>query len=88
MSIACLLLKPDTRLLRICRHVSLMRAVIREDLSMSMVDELVNDIKRAIEFLDTHYVFTQSQVFSTQQSILRPLPHISSQALAQCYIVG
>lgn len=44
------------------RHISLMRAVIREDMSMSMADELVSDIKRAIEYLDTHYVFTQSQV--------------------------
>ena len=45
-----------------CRHLSLMRAVIREDMSMSMVDELVADIKRATEFLDNHYVFTKSQV--------------------------
>lgn len=33
----------------------LLRAVIREDMSMSMVDELVKDITRAVEYLDTHF---------------------------------
>ena len=33
----------------------LLRAVIREDMSMSMVDELITDIKRAVEYLDNHF---------------------------------
>ena len=32
------------------RNVTLLRAVIREDLSMAMADELVADIGRAIEW--------------------------------------
>ncbi|KAK9795484.1 hypothetical protein WJX73_003546 [Symbiochloris irregularis] len=44
------------------QNVSLMRAVIREDMSMSMVDELVSDIKRATDYLDNHFVFSKAQV--------------------------
>lgn len=44
------------------QHIGLMRATIREDLSMSMADELVNDLKRTIAYLDTHYVFSENQV--------------------------
>lgn len=31
---------------------------------MSMADELVNDLKRTIAYLDTHYVFSENQVQS------------------------
>jgi hypothetical protein len=34
-----------------CRHVKLLRAVIREDLSFGMVDALLNDIKRALDWV-------------------------------------
>lgn len=33
----------------------LLRAVVREDMSMSMVDELIKDITRSVEYLDTHF---------------------------------
>lgn len=33
-----------------CRHITLLRAVVREDLSLSMADELVKDIARAVEW--------------------------------------
>ena len=42
----------------------LLRAVVREDLSMSMVDELIKDIGRAIDWLDHHYTFTDTEVAS------------------------
>ena len=45
-----------------CRHVKLLRCVIREDLSMSMVEELINDIKRVVEYLDNHYVISKDEV--------------------------
>ncbi len=48
--------------MRMCRNVMMLRAVIREDLSMSMVDELVKDIHRAIEWLDHHYTFSDAEV--------------------------
>ena len=40
----------------------LLRAVVREDMSMAMVDELIKDIQRAIEWLDHHYTFTDAEV--------------------------
>ena len=33
-------------------HVKLLRAVVREDLSMSMCEQLVRDIERAVAYLD------------------------------------
>ena len=50
------------------RHVMLLRAVVREDLSMAMVDELIKDIHRAIEWLDHHYTFTDKEVRSPSTS--------------------
>lgn len=44
------------------QHVMMLRAVVREDLSMSMVDELIKDIHRAIEWLDHHYTFTDKEM--------------------------
>eukprot|EP01024_Parvocaulis_polyphysoides_P053449 TRINITY_DN5326_c0_g1_i1.p1 TRINITY_DN5326_c0_g1~~TRINITY_DN5326_c0_g1_i1.p1 ORF type:complete len:424 (-),score=48.29 TRINITY_DN5326_c0_g1_i1:236-1318(-) len=44
------------------RHVKLLRAVIREDMTVSMIDELAKDIKRAVEWLDTHFLFTKDQM--------------------------
>ncbi|KAK9828574.1 hypothetical protein WJX72_000821 [[Myrmecia] bisecta] len=44
------------------RNVRLLRAVIREDLSMSMVDELVTDIQRAVDWLDHHHTYTDDQL--------------------------
>ena len=33
-------------------HVKLLRAVIREDLSMSMCEQLIRDVQRAVAYLD------------------------------------
>lgn len=44
------------------QDITLLRAVIREDLSMAMVDELIADISRAIDWLDHHYIFNDSQL--------------------------
>lgn len=41
-------------------HITLLRCVVREDLSMAMADELIDDIDRAIEWLDHHYVFNDN----------------------------
>ena len=45
-----------------CRHIKLLRVVIREDLSMSMVEELIKDFVRVVEYLDHHFSFTDDQV--------------------------
>lgn len=45
-----------------CRHIKLLRVVIREDLSMSMAEELIKDFVRVVEYLDHHFSFTDDQV--------------------------
>ena len=52
----------DADVMWTCREVSLLRATIREDMSMSMVDELMKDIQRAVDHLDHHFTFTDNQV--------------------------
>ena len=42
--------------------VRLLRCVVREDLSMGMVDNLVADIRRVVEQLDKLFVFTDKEV--------------------------
>lgn len=42
--------------------VKLLRCVVREDLSMGMVDNLVADIRRVVEQLDKLFVFTDKEV--------------------------
>ena len=43
-------------------EVKLLRCVVREDLSMGMVDNLVADIRRVVEQLDKLFVFTDKEV--------------------------
>eukprot|EP01025_Chloroclados_australasicus_P008035 TRINITY_DN12763_c1_g1_i1.p2 TRINITY_DN12763_c1_g1~~TRINITY_DN12763_c1_g1_i1.p2 ORF type:complete len:494 (-),score=65.96 TRINITY_DN12763_c1_g1_i1:429-1910(-) len=66
------------------RHVKLLRAVIREDMTISMIDELVKDVERAVKWLDTHFTFTQEQMdmfrqkfqlFRLDSNILRAKKH-------------
>ena len=40
----------------------LLRAVIREDMSMAMVDELIKDITRAVSYLDSHFTINVNDV--------------------------
>ena len=42
--------------------VKLLRCVVREDLSMGMVDNLVADIRRIVDQLDKIFVFTDKEV--------------------------
>ena len=58
----------------VCRNVMLLRAVIREDMSMSMVDELIKDLHRAIEWLDHHYTFSDAEVKTLSTNINEALP--------------
>ncbi len=44
------------------RETKLLRAVIREDMSMSMVDELIKDITRSVEYLDSHFTINVNDV--------------------------
>lgn len=44
------------------RETKLLRAVIREDMSMAMVDELIKDITRAVEYLDSHFTININDV--------------------------
>jgi glutamate decarboxylase len=48
--------------------VKLLRVTIREDFSMGMADELVADIGRAIEYLDHHYTFNDTQLLALKKS--------------------
>lgn len=43
-------------------EVKLLRCVVREDLSMGMVDNLVADIRRVVDQLDKLFVFTDKEV--------------------------
>ena len=45
-----------------CRDTKLLRAVIREDMSMAMVDELIKDIARSVEYLDSHFTINVNDV--------------------------
>ena len=61
----------------VCREVKLLRAVIREDMSMSMVDELIKDIARGVEYLDSHFTINVNDVHkpegkSLTVSIMQP----------------
>ncbi|KAK9814098.1 hypothetical protein WJX72_000614 [[Myrmecia] bisecta] len=44
------------------QHIKLLRAVIREDMSRAMVDELAHDIRRAVEWLDIHHTEVDNEV--------------------------
>ena len=53
----------------------LLRAVIREDMSMQMADMLVRDIQDAVAWLDTHVVLSTKQVTAlTQQFKMQRMP--------------
>lgn len=44
------------------RETKLLRAVIREDMSMAMVDELITDITRSVQYLDSHFTINVNDV--------------------------
>ena len=46
---------PAYRMAPKASHVQLLRAVIREDMSMTMADALLKDIKHALAYLDAHF---------------------------------
>lgn len=53
----------------------LLRAVVREDMSMQMADMLVRDIQDAVAWLDTHVVLSKQQVTAlTSQFKLARMP--------------
>ena len=41
---------------------------------MSMADELVADIRRAVDYLDHHYIFNETQVSNGRRSFLKTFP--------------
>ena len=53
-----------------CREVMLLRAVIREDMSMAMVDELIKDITRAVSYLDSHFTINVNDVHKEEHKSL------------------
>jgi glutamate decarboxylase len=57
------------------KNVKLLRAVVREDLSMSMVDELVVDIMRTVEWLDHHHTYTDDQLKELKHTDKQVVPH-------------
>ena len=62
-----------------CRETKLLRAVIREDMSMAMVDELIKDITRGVEYLDSHFTINVNDVHKPEGKSLTvnhptPLP--------------
>ena len=64
----------DIRTLLAGREVSLLRATIREDMSMSMVDELMKDILRAVGHLDHHFTFSDTQVLACSDDEITSWP--------------
>lgn len=57
------------------RHVMLLRAVVREDMSMQMADMLVRDIEDAVTWLDSHVVLSSQQVTAlTKQFKMTRMP--------------
>ncbi len=64
--------------------ITLLRCVVREDLSMGMVDNLVADLRRIVENLDKLFVFTDKEVSMVPVSF----PQLArSQALAICGMI-
>lgn len=41
-----------------CRKQKMLRCVVREDLSFEMATDLINDMKKCIEWLDHHFIYT------------------------------
>lgn len=58
----------------VCRETKLLRAVIREDMSMAMVDELIKDITRAVEYLDSHFTINVNDVHKPEGKSLAVSP--------------
>ena len=57
----------------------LLRAVIREDMSMAMVDELVKDITRAVEYLDTHFTVNVEDKHDSKALMVRGAGSVEQQ---------
>lgn len=53
-----------------CEDVKVLRVTIREDLSLSMADQLVDDLDNAVKWLDTHFILTQKQVRDIARDVL------------------
>jgi len=51
-------------------HVKLLRAVVREDMSIALADKLVQDLKRAIAYLDHHFLVTPEQVKEYKSEVI------------------
>ena len=41
-----------------CRKQKMLRCVVREDLSFEMASDLVDDMKKCIEWLDHHFIYS------------------------------
>ena len=61
-----------------CRDTKLLRAVIREDMSMAMVDELIKDITRGVEYLDSHFTININDVHKPEGKSLAVSPVLAS----------
>ncbi len=59
------------------RETKLLRAVIREDMSMSMVDELIKDITCSVEYLDSHFTINVNDVHKPEGKSLVVSPFCS-----------
>ncbi|KAL6785348.1 hypothetical protein ACKKBG_A03470 [Auxenochlorella protothecoides x Auxenochlorella symbiontica] len=50
-------------------NIKLMRITIREDMSVQMADQLIIDLKNAIRWLDTHFIFTAEMAERMQKKL-------------------
>ena len=51
-------------------NVKLLRAVIREDMSLAIADKLLADILRAIDYLDHHFTVTPEQMKEYAEDVI------------------
>lgn len=57
-----------------CEHIRVLRVLCREDFSVQSADKFVEDLKRATEWLDAHFIYTPEQMKQLQSQIDRSVP--------------
>jgi hypothetical protein len=61
-----------------------MRITIREDFSMSMADQVMEDLHSSVEWLDTHFTVTKEQLTNLTKAVLgRKLSRMDSMVLSE-----
>jgi hypothetical protein len=51
-------------------HIKLMRITIREDFSMTMADAVLEELKKAVEWLDNHFTISADKMIELSAHML------------------